>query len=331
LHQVSGDLSLKASEHLKAGYGRAFQDLAHQGVVFDEFSVMALAEDLERLRLKLGYERVHLLAHSFGTRIALAYQTQHRDRVAGSVLFALNMPGGFVWYPQETQSVWQRYQKAVAMVDPAKGLAIQGLLDGDRPMPHSWGWLPVNPAKARFTCFVLSFNTAGSARVFSGLLKARDGHGFHWFMVGQACDWFVRFGFNWADFFLKAYTSDAYGPWIQAADAQGPGTLFQSPSSILFAGYEEFATAGGHPLADSWVPNLENTLVVAGEFDPSTPLERLPKDLPQERRVVLRNRGHADTFYRNPGAAAHLVRRFLLEGAVDASHFDACPLALPPD
>lgn len=329
LRKLTGDLSLPGPEALRAGYRRAFEDLAAQGVAFDEFDVFALAGDLEGLRQSLGYARVHLLAHSFGTRVALAYQTRHRDQVAGSVCFALNMPGGFIWRPSLVQGVWRRYQQAVAQRDPALGAELKGLLEGDRDLPGRWGPFPINQAKARFTCFVLSFNPGTQARVFGGLLAARTGRGFQWFMADQACDWFVRFGFNWADFFLKAYTSDAHGPWIQAADAEGPGTLFQSPSSVLFSGHEAFAAAGGRPLADRWTPDLQRTLAVAGEFDPSTPLETLPAELPLRYRVVLPNRGHADPLYGDPQGVTRLVRRFLLEGVVDPSGFCLAPLMLP--
>jgi pimeloyl-ACP methyl ester carboxylesterase len=44
------------------------------------------AEDLESLRTHLGLERLTVVAHSAGTRIALAYAAAHPDRVARLVL-----------------------------------------------------------------------------------------------------------------------------------------------------------------------------------------------------------------------------------------------------
>ncbi|NJC72871.1 alpha/beta hydrolase [Planosporangium thailandense] len=44
------------------------------------------AEDVERLRVRLGLERVLLVGHSAGTRLALSYAAQFPDRLAGLVL-----------------------------------------------------------------------------------------------------------------------------------------------------------------------------------------------------------------------------------------------------
>jgi pimeloyl-ACP methyl ester carboxylesterase len=44
------------------------------------------AEDIERLRVHLGHERVLLLGHSAGTRLAISYAVQFPERLAGVVL-----------------------------------------------------------------------------------------------------------------------------------------------------------------------------------------------------------------------------------------------------
>jgi pimeloyl-ACP methyl ester carboxylesterase len=47
-----------------------------------------LVEDLERLRVALGQDRLVLFAHSFGTLLALRYSETHPNRVAGLILAA---------------------------------------------------------------------------------------------------------------------------------------------------------------------------------------------------------------------------------------------------
>jgi pimeloyl-ACP methyl ester carboxylesterase len=44
------------------------------------------AEDIERLRVHLGLEQVHLLGHSAGTRLAISYAARFPHRLAGMVL-----------------------------------------------------------------------------------------------------------------------------------------------------------------------------------------------------------------------------------------------------
>ncbi len=52
------------------------------------------ADDIERLRVHLGLERVLLLGHSAGTRLAISYAAQFPRRVAGMVL--ITPPAGYL-------------------------------------------------------------------------------------------------------------------------------------------------------------------------------------------------------------------------------------------
>jgi pimeloyl-ACP methyl ester carboxylesterase len=62
------------------------------------------AEDIERLRVHLGLERVLLLGHSAGTRLAISYAAQFPQRLAGMVL--VTPPAGYlVDEPSDTQEL----------------------------------------------------------------------------------------------------------------------------------------------------------------------------------------------------------------------------------
>lgn len=58
-------------------------------------TVDAHVADLERLRNELALERLHLVAHSMGTRLALEYLASHPDRVGGMVLMGAVDPRPF--------------------------------------------------------------------------------------------------------------------------------------------------------------------------------------------------------------------------------------------
>jgi pimeloyl-ACP methyl ester carboxylesterase len=92
---------------------------------------------------------------------------------------------------------------------------------------------------------------------------------------------------------------------------QGRKALFQSPSSMLFAGADAFEAAGGRCQPSQRLPDYRNTLAIVGEFDPSTPIERKPDGLPNERFIVVKGAGHADVLS-NRDATANWLRRFFL-------------------
>jgi pimeloyl-ACP methyl ester carboxylesterase len=62
------------------------------------------AEDIEQLRAHLGLERVYLLGHSAGTRLAISYAAQFPERLAGLVL--VTPPAGYlVDVPSDTEEL----------------------------------------------------------------------------------------------------------------------------------------------------------------------------------------------------------------------------------
>lgn len=315
LRKLRGRLSSADSEIMKADFAAGFADLRAQGIDFAEFSIDALADDLERLRHKLQLPAVHLVAHSFGTRVALSYQTRHRSSVASSLLLAMNMPGGFIWQPRQTDSVVKRYQTHLTHRAPELAASLARFLDAPTPRPGSYGPFVLNDAKALFVSFFLTFNTNTRDFAYKALSTANEGSGGRWLLLDLSYDWFIRFGFNWADFFLKAYIADCDRDAIQRADADGQSAIFQSPSSVLFAGMDGFEASGGRCGALSWTPDLRHTLAINGEFDTTTPLERRPAALNNEQYIVIPGGGHADIFYPNHGQAARWMRSFFLKPA----------------
>ncbi|AJQ97071.1 alpha/beta fold hydrolase [Gynuella sunshinyii] len=311
--RLKGSLSLEAVEKMRPLYRRGFEDLKARGFVFDDFAIEEIVADLELLRTRLGYQTVNLVAHSFGTRVALKYKYLHPQVIDASVLFALNTPGGFIWYPQQTQAVLQRYQQSIASVGSADSQAFEAMLQQPKPWPKRWLGIPTDPAKTLFTSFMMSYNRHTAGYAYKALLDAQDGGSFHWFLLARTYGIFIRVGFNWPDLFLKAYLEDCNPEWVEEADRQGRDAVFQSPSSILFGGYREFLDVYGECRPRPIILDFSRTLVVAGEFDISTPLERLPPSLPSEQLIIVKNFGHADPLYREKERAGQVISRYLTD------------------
>src|SRR5262249_1929438 len=56
------------------------------------YGLGAQVEDLEAIRIAVGAQRVHLLGHSWGTVVAIAYAAAHANRVASVVLVGMGPP-----------------------------------------------------------------------------------------------------------------------------------------------------------------------------------------------------------------------------------------------
>ncbi len=70
------------------GTGRSVTDIGPETI-----SLRAFVGDIEALREALGFEQVHLLTHSFGSRIGLAYARAHPDRLRSLILMNPVEPG----------------------------------------------------------------------------------------------------------------------------------------------------------------------------------------------------------------------------------------------
>ncbi len=70
------------------GTGRSSTEIGPETIRLDAF-----VEDIEALREALGHERIHLLTHSFGSRIGISYVQRYPERVSSLVLLNPVEPG----------------------------------------------------------------------------------------------------------------------------------------------------------------------------------------------------------------------------------------------
>ena len=70
------------------GTGRSSTEVGPETITLDAF-----VEDIEALREALGYDRIHLLTHSFGSRIGVSYAHRYPERVRSLVLLNPVEPG----------------------------------------------------------------------------------------------------------------------------------------------------------------------------------------------------------------------------------------------
>lgn len=96
------------------GTGRSATEVGPETVTVDAF-----VADIEALREALGFERIHVLTHSFGSKIGLAYARAHPDRVRSLILLNPVDPG--TRYAQQTQS------RRVAARTPADSVELSEL------------------------------------------------------------------------------------------------------------------------------------------------------------------------------------------------------------
>jgi proline iminopeptidase len=146
------------------------------------FTIAHFVAELDRLRAHLGYERVHLVGHSWGTILGLEYYAAHSDRVASLTLAspALNMPA---WerntrrllktLPDSTQRIIREAEQAGTFDSPAYQAA-----NGEfyaryvflRPVPAD-----LDSSLTQMNQAIYGYMQGPSEFTITGTLKAYDG------------------------------------------------------------------------------------------------------------------------------------------------------------
>lgn len=318
------------------GYRSCADRLTDEGVDLTSYGLVQQVDDLETARLALGYERIHLLSESAGTRTAMIYAWRYPTSILRSVMVAVNPPGDFLVDADTSDQQVARYAELCADDDSCRArtddlAATMRRIAADTP--DRWLFLPIKHANVRVvSMFGLLDSTPAASptpapMTLDAWLSAGEGDtsGF-WFLsvLGDLLfpELFVR-GQYAAAAMLDAHTARDYF-------AGGQGDL-----SNLARAANTFSWGGG-VLADSWPATPDEnaysrvrttaveTLLIGGELDPITPPQaattQLLPYLPNGHQVVLPGFGHqATVFQEQPAAGSRLINTFFASGRVDDS------------
>lgn len=331
---VGGDLLGAPS---LANLGRAFRRcadrLAADGIDLDAFTMLDVVHDMEAARNAFGYERVHLLSGSYGTRVAQIYAARHPERVHRSVMVAVNPPGRFVWEPEMTDRQVAQLAQACADDAECRGRVpdlVETVRTVRRLMPRRWLFVPIDPGKVEVVTFALLFGRDTAAQVVDAYAAAERGDASGLALMSVAYDVLMPTMFVWGDLAAKAASADHDPARDYAADLDPADAVLGAPFSRLLWSRIDWPTA---PIPEAYrrvVRSDVETLLVSGSIDVSTPAEYAARELlphlPNGRQVVLHEFGHTDLWRLQRPAMAHLQSSFFATGAADDSLFTPVPI-----
>lgn len=157
--------------------------------------------------------------------------------------------------------------------------------------------------------FYKSFSQTGRNSAFKTMLAAQKGFSLDWWLLGKSLSLLAPFS-NWAAFFLQGYVIDGNLVSVMKADKESGDAIFQNMSGLLFSGLENFYQLGGKQ--EEQIPvDWRNTILVTGEFDPTTPIERWPSEVAEDHRIVLPGAGHTEPLLEARKNGGQWIRRLL--------------------
>jgi pimeloyl-ACP methyl ester carboxylesterase len=336
---VGGDvLSRESLAAIGAAYRQCALRLQDAGVDLDGYTIPEVVADLEAARAGLGYERLNLASHSYGTRLAQVYAYLHPERVHRSAMIGANPPGRFVWEPDVVDAQLAQYARLCAQDAGCRARTpdlAQTMRNVAGDMPRRWLLLPIDPGKVKVTTFAMLFNRDSAALVFDAYLSAEQGDPSGLALMSLAYDLIMPSFATWGEFVAKAVSAD-YDPGRDyIAGMNPPASILGAPMSLLFWGPARDAGWPTAPIPDPLrqvQPSAVETLLVSGSIDFSTPAqyasEELLPHLSHGQAIILAEMGHVnDVWQVQPEATVRLLTSFYATGEADDSLFTYAPIA----
>ncbi len=353
---VDGDVSLDCPEVVQAleegsdllseemlsdaakGYGSCSERLIRSGVDLDGYTPLEVADDIEAVRLLLGYDRIIIVAESYGTRIAYLYARTYASHIERMVMVGSNPPGHMVWDPYANDRIIERY----ARLWSKDAGAVRRYPDLVRAMrvvrddfPTSWLFLPIHEGTVRAAMNAFLFHTETAAQGFDAYVAAANGDPSGLWLMSVVASYIFPTSVNWGDNASKAMSSDGDTSRNYREELDPEDALFGAPlGAFLWSAAEssswpirtipeEYRTMAGCSV---------QTLFLSGSLDASTPAENVTNDMlphfPNGTHVILSEAGHVMDLWRSQPAAVHtLVKTFIDEGKIDTSRIRYVPVS----
>lgn len=320
-------------------FGQALQDcsqqLTEQGYDLDQYTMVQVAADFEAARQALGYDQIHLLGASYGTRMAQVYSKLYPGAIASAALFGVNPDGHMALTSEEVQVVIDEYSRLVAL-DPALSQRTDDFSATLKQVlaeaPSHWSILRIDPGKLRLVLYVFFYHRNTAALAVDAVLAANEGDYSGIALMSVAADFVFPGMLQNGDLYAKGYTGD-FDPQVDYKETLKTGeTALGAP-----LGYLLFGQSGkwGGALVPEEVKDMHDVevpfLLVNGNLDISTPpanMALLAETLSNSQQVYLTDMGHVDdTMNLQPEAFDRLILSFYETGVGDASGYSTIPMS----
>lgn len=303
---------------MRAKVRDALRELHARGIRPEAYNTRESADDVDRLRHRLGYERVTLWGRSYGTHLALSVLRRHPARVARLVLVAPEGPDDTWKLPSQVEPVLDllgrragdpmfvpRMRRVLARLD-AEPVAVD-VAD------------PVTGETRRVVLGAFDLQWLTAQALADPRSMARLPMAYRMMEAGDMRD-LARLALVSR---RRAGIGNAMGPLIDLASGasadRGARIAAESPDALLGDALNFPVRA----LADAWqVVDLGDAfraplsgdapmIVFAGDLDARTPVEnarRLVANLPNARLVIVENGTHAFDFFGTPALREETLR-----------------------
>jgi len=303
------------------------------------YTMVEVIEDMENARVALGYDRIHLLGESYGTRVEMIYEWMHPNSLYRVVMLDVNPPGHFQWGAEDIDAQLKDYAELCARdadCSTRTNDLIVSMRQVSENIPERWLFFPIDKGGVKLVTFVMFMESiqppetpvplSGPAAI-DMWLAAEEGDYSGMALLSMMRNMFLPNLFVYGDLLSKASGADGFQDPARdyRAELNPAGSILGSPFTLFHWG-----------LGQGWVeysipeqfrqtlPTNIRTLLISGSMDFSTPPQFATNELlpylSNGEQVILKDFGHTETFWvSQKEARLRLLSTFFNNGKVDAS------------
>lgn len=331
---VEGPLANENLLRRGKGLHACFERLTHEGVDLTSYTILDVCDDIEAARKALGYGKINIWAHSWGTTVAYVYALRYPQSVNRLLLLGASSPPRVALREPAMVDEQLGYYARLWSNDPIARGRTADLLGTIRAvlkaLPRDWQGSRIDRDRVRNGFFDMLANRNTAAQAFDAFVRAEKGD---WSGLAAISNEVQRDEpSNFGDTVLKlaTYAFDTHRNYAREMDP--PGSIIGSPDGELIFASFAYSNWPIEVIPEKWRQGTTpvQTLLLHGTLDFSSPPEyartELPPRFPNGRLVMLRELGHNDIIVNQIDAFRRLMEAFFARGEVDTTLFRDAPM-----
>jgi pimeloyl-ACP methyl ester carboxylesterase len=328
LKDVDDVLTDEALARVGDGYAACFDRLKRTGIDIDGYTTLEVVEDVEAVRRAFGYERINILAESYGTRLAYLYAVKYPEHIHRMVMIGANPPGGFVWDPHQADKLLRHYARLWSQ-DPEASARCPDLIAAIRKvnqnMSSHWLFFSIHPGNVKVAANAFLFERENAAKIFDAYCAAANGDASGLWLISFASQYIFPEMLNWGENGSKAVSADYDSTRDYYREMLPSDAIMGSPLGRFL-----WTPAGQWPikLIPEEYRQLQHsevqTLILSGSLDLSAPAENATRDIvpyfKNSQQITLAEMGHVRDLWRlQPRTTHRILTSFFETGVADTS------------
>lgn len=303
-----------------------FDSLQNLGIDLNVYNIVEMANDIEALRLQLGYEKINFYSEGFGSRIAYTYGLKFEKNVEKIIMLNSSIPEYLgIWEAdyinlkiENYNALWQKDEKCLEKSSDI----YETIKNVIKNLPETYNGEKLDKNKIRISSFFLLNNTKSAVNTINAFADAQNGDYSGINYLSNIYDSIID-EINWGDFILKQITAKSYNFSEFVCD----GSAIGSPLMNLFWGSVTFSEIKITKIDKFYTVNQNfdiPTLLINGNLDLSNPYDFTEDEfLPffkNGNMLIISNFGHDDVFNYNNTNFQNLLIDFLITGKVSKKY-----------